>query len=241
MSHAVADPVFPSEAPSGPGPLARLADAWMAGQDAAHRYLLLLRFLLVNLAGTAFLAVAWLQGWIGLLLAADRTRLVSAIGLLFLLGLVWCTQRVLVVSRELNALESGALDPASRVGTYLRDVAGRDAGTRGNLAAILKLKLFARIAPVRHLANSLVLLGLVGTVLGFIIALSGVDPQLASDVSAVGPMISTLIDGMSVALHTTLVGALLNIWLMVAYRILEGGTVRLFTKTVELGERHVRP
>ena len=241
MSHAVADPVFPSRSPAAPGPFARLAEAWMAGQEAAHRYLLLLRFLLVNLAGVAFVAVAWMEGWIAFLLAADRTRLVSAIALLFLIGLVWCGQRVLVVSRELNGLESGAIDPAGRVGAYLRDIAGRDAGTRGNLAAILRIKLFARIAPVRHVANSLVLLGLVGTVLGFIIALSGVNPELVSDVSAVGPMISTLIEGMSVALHTTLVGALLNVWLMVAYRILEGGTVRLFTKAVELGERHVRP
>jgi adenosylcobinamide amidohydrolase len=45
---------------------------------------------------------------------------------------------------------------------------------------------------------------------------------------------------MSVALYTTLVGAVLNIWLMVNYRLLEGGTVTLLTTIVELGERHVR-
>ena len=45
-----------------------------------------------------------------------------------------------------------------------------------------------------------------------------------------------LIGGMSVALYTTLVGAVLNIWLMLNYRLLEGGT-RLFTAIVELGER----
>jgi hypothetical protein len=54
-------------------------------------------------------------------------------------------------------------------------------------------------------------------------------------------MVSTLISGMSVALYTTLVGSLLNVWLMVNVRLLEGGTVKLLTATVELGERHVRP
>jgi hypothetical protein len=85
-----------------------------------------------------------------------------------------------------------------------------------------------------------VLLGLIGTVVGFIIALSGVRPEVVSDVGAIGPMVSTLISGMSVALYTTLVGSLLNVWLMINVRLLEGGTVKLLTTTVELGERHAR-
>jgi hypothetical protein len=52
-------------------------------------------------------------------------------------------------------------------------------------------------------------------------------------------MISTLIGGMSVALYTTLVGAVLNVWLMVNYRLLESGTVRLLAALIERGERHV--
>jgi hypothetical protein len=46
---------------------------------------------------------------------------------------------------------------------------------------------------------------------------------------------------MSIALHTTLVGAILNIWLMINYRLLEGGTVTLVTSIVELGERDAHP
>ena len=65
-------------------------------------------------------------------------------------------------------------------------------------------------------------------------------PQTAGDVDAIGPMVTMLIDGMSVALYTTLVGAVLNIWLMVNYRLLESGTVTLLTAIVDLGERHAR-
>ena len=60
-------------------------------------------------------------------------------------------------------------------------------------------------------------------------------------VETIGPMVSTLITGMSVALYTTLVGSLLNVWLMVNVRLLESGTVQLLTATIELGERHARP
>jgi hypothetical protein len=77
-------------------------------------------------------------------------------------------------------------------------------------------------------------------VIGFIMALSGVDAQAAGDVDAIGPMVTTLIGGMSVALYTTLVGAVLNIWLMINYRLLESGTVTLLTAIVDLGERHAR-
>ena len=113
--------------------------------------------------------------------------------------------------------------------------------SRTLLASNLRLKLSHRIGIVRHFANSLVILGLIGTVIGFIIALSGVDPENASDINAVTPMISTLVAGMSTALYTTLVGAVLNIWLMTNYHMLTTGTVKLITALVELGETHARP
>ena len=54
------------------------------------------------------------------------------------------------------------------------------------------------------MANTLVILGLIGTVIGFIIALSGVDGSVSSNPEEVSKMVSTLIQGMSVALYTTL-------------------------------------
>ena len=93
---------------------------------------------------------------------------------------------------------------------------------------------------VRHIANSLVLLGLIGTVIGFVIALSGVDPCAVGDVRNITPMVTNLLQGMSVALYTTLVGAVLNLWLTVNYHILAGGAVKLLTGVVALGEANAR-
>jgi MotA/TolQ/ExbB proton channel family len=207
----------------------------------AHRYLLLLRFALANSLALALVGAAAGQGWIQPILLADGGAYSLAIVAVFAVGLFWSGQRVTQLSRELNEVKRFATDRGAAAPRHLQLIEGRDGQSRAILASTLRLRLAARIAPVRHIANSLVLLGLTGTVIGFIIALSGVHPDAASDVSAIGPMISTLINGMSIALYTTLVGSLLNIWLMVNVRLLEGGTIKLLTATVELGERHARP
>ena len=219
--------------------LAELYRALTRDDPIAHRYLLL-RFILANVIAAALVGAAAVQGWVGVLLAADEGGLVRAIVAVFVLGLVWSARRAVQLSRGLNELERFANVPGAPAPAYLDTVAATAAEGRALLASSMRLKLASRIAPIRHLANSLVLLGLIGTVIGFIIALSGVRPEVASDVAAIGPMVSTLISGMSVALYTTLVGSLLHVWLMVNVRVLEGGTVKLLTATIELGERHVR-
>jgi hypothetical protein len=208
-----------------------------ADDPALYSYLLALRFAVINAIALALLGAAWLQGWLTTLVATDSTHLVAAITGVFVVGLAMCARTALQLSGELNQVRARHPRASSRVGAYLASIAGRDGQSRAILASTLKLKLASRLGPVRHVANSLVILGLIGTVVGFIMALSGVDPQTAADVSSIGPMVSTLIDGMSVALYTTLVGAVLNVWLMLNYRVVEGGTVRLLTAIVELGER----
>jgi hypothetical protein len=206
----------------------------------AYRYLLLLRFVLANSLAVALVGAAAGQGWITAILTAEGAGYSLAIVAVFGVGLFWSARHALEISQALNEIKRFERDREPPLPAYLRLIQGRDGPSRSLLASSLKLKLAARIAPVRHIANSLVLLGLIGTVIGFIIALSGIRPDAASDVSAIGPMISTLITGMAIALYTTLVGSLLHLWLMVNVRLLEGGTVKLLTATVELGERHAR-
>jgi MotA/TolQ/ExbB proton channel family len=203
-----------------------------------YRFLLLLRFVVINLTGFALLAAAWLQGWIAQILAADDTHICKLIFALFLGGLVLSGQKVWMLSRELNALDVGPGGPSGKISAFMYGIAGRSGETRQALAGVLRLKLAHRIAPVRHIASTLVLLGLIGTIIGFIIALSGVNQDAVTDAGAVGPMVATLLHGMAMALFKTLVGSILNVWLMVDYRLLEGGAVHLLTRAIEEGERH---
>ena len=217
------------------------ARAAPVGSADRYRYLLVLRFVLINFTGLALLAAAWMQGWVAQILAADDTHVCKLIFTLFVVGLVWSGEKVLMLSRELNALQGDAESEPSKTAEFMAGIAGRDGSTRAALAGALRLKLAHRIAPVRHVASMLVLLGLIGTIVGFVIALSGVDQEAVTNAAAIGPMVATLLHGMAMALFKTLVGSVLNLWLMVDYRLLEGGAVHLLTHAIEAGERHAAP
>jgi biopolymer transport protein ExbB/TolQ len=212
-----------------------LAGKWNVQSKDAHKHLLVYRFALFNIVATAFLGVAYVHGFVHMVLAADRTMISVAIFAVFLAGLAISGALTFGVSRELNKVRRFDANTPSQATEYLNklgDCAGED---RSVIAGATRLRLSHRIAVVRHIANSLVLLGLIGTVVGFIIALSGVDPQKAADFASVSPMVSTLIRGMSTALYTTLVGGILNLWLTVNYQLLATGTVKLITALHELG------
>ena len=201
-----------------------------------HAYRLVLRFVLLNLVAGAILVAGEANGLVSRAIEADSTSFVFVIVVVFLVGLGLALQRVVWTSRELNQARRAQPAEASRVAIHVKRTAGKDAGSRQTLAQALRLELSQNITIVRHLASSLVFLGLIGTVVGFIIALSGVDPDLASETENIGPMVSALIAGMSTALVTTLVGGLLNIWLMAVYQLLTTGTVQLINTIIDVGE-----
>ena len=195
-------------------------------------YLLVLRYAVFNLVGVALLAAAWLEGWVAKVVAADITGISLVIAAVFAVGWLLCTVRLVACGRELEAA-LGNPGEGTRARWYAALVAAAPGPARGPLADCLRSRLYARIASVRTIANALVVLGLIGTVIGFIIALSGIDPAAVADVGAIGPMVSTLIQGMAVALYTTLVGAVFHVWLTVDYHLLAGGTVTLANAIIE--------
>jgi len=204
------------------------------------KHLHFVRFCLVNIVATALAAAAYFQGWIDGVLGAHLAELSGVIFAVFLYGLVQCGARIWVHGVELDDVAAGTPDAETRVGRYLSHAGDGTAESRSIRAGALRLKLADRIVGVRHVANTLIFLGLIGTVIGFIIALSGIDPEAASEVENVQAMVSTLISGMSVAMNTTLVGAVLYVWLNLGHRILVTGTVDLIDATLELGESRAR-
>ena len=200
------------------------------------KYLLLMRFGLINIVAFALLGAAWAQGLVAKVINSDITNMVILITVVFIVGLILSGYRVWKVSKQLNAAYDFDPKNRSRAGDFLNKAKGKDAATRANLAQALRLKLFSRIIHIRYIASSLTILGLIGTVLGFIIALSGVDTDVASNPSAISPMVTQLIEGMSVALYTTLVGSILSVWLGLIYQMLATGTSNLVSKIIELAE-----
>ena len=205
-------------------------------EPASQRHRLVFHFALINLLAISLFAAAMVQGWIGKIVTADATRLSVVIFGVFVVGLAMSAHRTWRTNRELNEARAPRPEDSSTAGRYLSMVGGREAGSRATTAVTLRMKLLSQIAAVPFIANCLVILGLIGTVIGFIIALSGVDPQTVGETNAIAAMVSAVIAGMSVALYTTLVGAVLSIWLTVNFRVLAAGTVELITEIVERGE-----
>lgn len=204
------------------------------------RYVLFLRFALVNVVAAALVVAAWLQGWLNDAFVGASLWLCLIIIAVFVYGLALCGLRLWQVGRELDDVNESRPGGRSTAAWYLAHAVGAAAESRTTAASLLRLRLSQNPATVRYIAGMLVLLGLVGTVIGFIVALSGVDPQKVPSVENVAPMVARLINGMSIALYTTLVGSVLHLWLMVTQRILVGGSMALFQSIVELGERHAR-
>jgi len=194
-----------------------------------HHWLLWSRFAALNLVGVAGLFLVWMNGWVDRIVAGDSSKITLLIFVLFVVGLLASAWRIDKVTRELDYVRMGQ---GGRLENYRRSVNAND---RSTATRALELRLFSRIAFIRHIANVLVLLGLIGTVVGFVLALSNVSPDAVADVNAVSAMVSQLINGMGVALYTTLVGSVLNLWLAANYQLLATGTANLAAALIDAG------
>ena len=202
-----------------------------------YKYLLILRYSLINVVGLIFLFVLITQGYVTKAIKADITNMVIVILTLFAVGFILAAYRTFWLSRELNYSFLKILPNHSLAKEFLQNSKKLDASSRNNLAASLRIRLSSKISYIKFMANTLVILGLIGTVIGFIIALSGVDGSVSSNPEEVSKMVSTLIQGMSVALYTTLVGSICSVWLNICYQIMSTGANKLLSKIIELGER----
>ena len=202
-----------------------------------YKYLLILRYALINLVGLTFLFVLITQGYLSKAIKADITNMVIVIIGVFSLGYVLAAYRTFWISKELNYAMKKKLSTSSLASEYVSNTKKLDASSRNNLAISLRLKLATKINFIKFISNTLVILGLIGTVVGFIIALSGVDGSVSSNPEEVSKMVSTLIQGMSVALYTTLVGSICSVWLNICFQILSTGTNKLLSRIIEIGEK----
>ena len=140
--------------------------------------LLIYRFVLVNALFFALTASLWWNGYLTPIFATDLSRLTVAIAGLFALGWLGMAREIVIASRQLNYAKS-ALQPARE--------AERD-------------KDLAKVEWLGSVSEWLVGLGLIGTVVGFIMALSSVDQSVLVQSSGAQSAVATLMAGMRIAL-----------------------------------------
>ncbi|HYG89624.1 MAG TPA: MotA/TolQ/ExbB proton channel family protein [Azospirillum sp.] len=197
-----------------------------------NQWLLWSRFTAINLFGLAGLALAWINGWVAVVVETDTSYICFMIFVLFLIGVAATAWRIMKLTAELDCIERGE---GGRLDHYRRALA--TAGS--NATRSLELRLFGRITFIRQIANALVMLGLIGTVVGFVIALNGVSTNAVQDANSISGMVGNMIRGMGVALYTTLVGSVLNLWLGANYQLLVTGTTNLAAALIDAAGRGV--
>jgi hypothetical protein len=152
---------------------------------------LVYRFILVN---TAFIAIAIalaVQGHVSWLFTNDASYISYAITALFVVGWGWSAKEILVASSDLNHSSTHGPRPAA-----LAD-ADKDLG---------------KIAWLSDISEYLVQLGFLGTLVGFVIALSGIDQDTVTTADGAQNAVAALMAGMSTAIGTTIIGAALALW-----------------------------
>lgn len=161
--------------------------------------LLMYRFLLVNLIGFIGLGLAWDQGLLSLIFIQDQSRITWLIAAMFIIVWFGTLRRCWRVGLALNLVKIDE-HPVMSVGA--------------------RTKFWAKIDWMRDMTGWLVGVGLIGTVIGFAIALGAIDPDSLDAVNGVSASIAILMTGMKIALNTTIVGAIFSIWNEIHQRML---------------------
>jgi hypothetical protein len=197
----------------------------------------------------------WYFGLIQRMIDSDRTYISPIICLLYVLSSLHCLWRILIVSREGTAAQKageavardgiGAPVGTGLVARHIRDLITKASHQRGKrvdqtlLLRVLADRLRGSNAFGAFAADTMLKLGLLGTIIGFIMMLApigGLDPE---NREAVRSSMSLMSDGMAVAMYTTLVGLAASILLKVQYSMLDSATSKIFAYAVDLTEVHV--
>ncbi|HYW63135.1 MAG TPA: MotA/TolQ/ExbB proton channel family protein [Bradyrhizobium sp.] len=210
----------------------------------------------------------WQYGLVRLMIASDRTYISSIICVLYVASSLHCLWRTLAIAREADASRETALVLDRSAMLSAGDAAAskwRDALPPGlvsdhirNLVLKAETRQSGRVDQtllLRSLADrlrgsngfgafasdTLMKLGLLGTIIGFIVMLAPIAGLDATDRAMMKSSMGLMSDGMAIAMYTTLAGLVGSILLKVQYYMLDAATARVFSQAVTLTETRVVP
>ena len=135
-------------------------------------------------------------------------------------------------SSDLSVNSSIASDYAQMVEKALTN--GRDRAELANLGAYLEQRIHAGHASGWFIADLMIKLGLLGTVIGFIFMLNAVAQMETTDLNAAKLMLTQMSSGMRIALFTTLAGLSSGLILGAQYQLLDRSADHLFSLIVSI-------
>ena len=225
----------------------------------------LLRWLTFTGACVFGFVMAWEFGLFRLMLTSDKTHISLIITLLYVASTLHCFVRTSLISRELDAahrlrtiIEKGSKGfsvagqnvitaegvrlPPGRVTAHIRNLVlkARLEGRHRIDQTLLLRGLADDLRGPNYLgsfaSDTLMKLGLLGTIVGFILMLAPIAGLDAADHASVKNSMGLMSDGMAVAMYTTLSGLVGSILIKTQYYMLDQATAQLFALATDLTE-----
>jgi hypothetical protein len=228
-------------------------------------HLPLLRWLIFTGVCAFAFVLCWHFGLVRMMAAGDKTYISMIIAALYVASSLHCLLRTTTISRELDkahrvqALVSkgvpkltvdgpdvitgeGARLPRGQLTGHIRNLILKS-GLQGNHRLDQTLLLRGLADALRgpnqlgsYAGDALMKLGLLGTVIGFIMMLAPIAGLDAADRASVRSSMGLMSDGMAVAMYTTLTGLIGSILIQTQYYMLDKATARLFSLATNLTE-----
>ena len=207
--------------------------------------------ILLGLIGFGFYLAAE-RGLVTLALDADKSYISYVILGLYVLASchwLWLAYTLTAERRRFASLEGelvanhGELNetPSEEglLGEFLANLAKKKDGDASALLTAFGDELANRHALGQFASDVLLKLGLLGTIVGFILMLLPVGEIEQFDPSLIQQLLSSMSGGMAVALYTTLAGLITSTLLKLQYHILDASAAELATRLTVLTDVHL--
>jgi hypothetical protein len=225
----------------------------------------LLRWLMFTGVCAFGFVLCWYYGLFHLMLVSDKTYISMTIVVLYVAITCHCFVRTTAISREMDSANrvlalvskgvtgfsvaganvitaDGARLPAGHVTNHIRNLilkAQLQGHHRLDQTLLLRGLADALRGPNQlgsFASDALMKLGLLGTIIGFILMLAPIAGLDAADRASVKSSMGLMSDGMAVAMYTTLSGLIGSILVQTQYYMLDGATAKLFGLATDLTE-----
>jgi hypothetical protein len=202
------------------------------------------------------------QGLIYKIISSDKSYITSLILIVFFVVCIHCLYHTFLISDELNKahiIKKSLLDENVKlkiiensliltskgevsqgiVCDYFKDLIGLKKNGATSHAQILDSYIKKTIAYYEFgwfCSDIMLKLGLIGTVIGFIIMLGSLSDITTFDVTLLQGVLTTMGSGMGIALYTTLSALVSGVFVAIQYYNLESGCEELFSVLNQISE-----
>jgi hypothetical protein len=233
-------------------------------REFPNDHLPLLRWLMFTGVSAFGFVLVWYYGLFRLMLVSDKTHISSIIVFLYAATCLHCFVRTMAISRETDRAHrvlalvdhggsplrvagedvvapDGTKLPAGHITSHIRNLILKAGLQSGHIDQTLLLRGLAdALRGPNQLgsfaSDSLMKLGLLGTIVGFILMLAPIAGLDAADHASMKLSMGLMSDGMAVAMYTTLAGLIGSILVQSQYYMLDEATAKLFALATDLTE-----